>query len=234
MPKPSATASHSHVLIVEGEDDRGFFEQVCKSFNFITVAPPKAYQAHFDEHLHNGKQGALNLLKKLLIQLLDEEAAIRKLAIIIDADYDEEGGLGYEKTIQQVKKIAEKHDFKLAENQEHGLRFKHNDSPAEFGLWVMPNNQKDGMFEDFIKECVTTTEQSLFNHAVQVVQDVPNKKFKDHHYSKAEVATWLAWQKPPGHGLYYSVKDNLLDPNHALFQKMELWLKNIFTQTHPQ
>ncbi|MDP3589751.1 MAG: hypothetical protein Q8R54_04350 [Methylobacter sp.] len=231
MARTSTTVNSSHVLLVEGEGDRGFFEQVCFSLNLnpdIKVSLPKDYQMDFDEHLHNSKQGAINLLKDLLNDLIDEEAPTQRLAIIIDADYEREQGLGYEKTIQQVNKIAEDYGFSLAENQTHGLCFKHSDGIAEFGLWVMPDNQKDGMFEDFIKECVTTTEQSLFNHAVQVVQDIPNKKFKDHHYSKAEVATWLAWQKPPGHGLYCSVKDNLLDTNHALFQEMAQWLKKIF------
>ena len=120
------------------------------------------------------------------------------------------------------------------ENQSNGLVFENSDGLADLGLWIMPNNRDEGMLEDFIKTCVSTTEQPLFNHAVQVVQAVPNKKFKDHHYSKAEVATWLAWQKPPGHGLYWSVKDKLLDTNHALFQEMQQWLKNIFTQTHQQ
>jgi hypothetical protein len=69
----------------------------------------------------------------------------------------------------------------------------------------------------------------LFDHAALMVQTVPEpKKFKPHHYSKAEVATWLAWQKPPGHGLYYVVYDNLLDTNHALFEEMQQWLKKIF------
>lgn len=232
MERKSKTVNFSHVLLVEGEDDRGFFEQVCNSLDLnpnFKVALPKDYQVDFDDHLHNGKQSALNLLKDLLNDLLDEEAPIRRLAIIIDADYKEEQGLGYKKTMEQVSTIVADFNFTLMKNNEKGLHFKHKNSLAEFGLWIMPNNHKDGMFEDFIKECVTTTEQPLFNHAIQVVQDVPNKKFKNHHYSKAEVATWLAWQKPPGRGLYYTVKDDLLNTNHPLFQDLAQWLKKIFT-----
>lgn len=236
MARAFTTINPSHVLLVEGEGDRGFFEQVCKSLALnpaIKVAPPKDYQADYEERLRNSKQGVLNLLEDLLSELLDEGAPTQRLAIIVDADYENEQGLGYNKTIQQVSKLAADYDFSLAENQTNGLCFKHNDGLAEFSLWVMPNNRTDGMLEDFIKTCVTPGEQSLFGYAVQIVQNVPNPKFKPHHYSKAEVATWLAWQKPPGHGLYYAVCDNLLDPNHALFQEMELWLKNIFTQTQP-
>lgn len=232
MARTSTTVNSSHVLLVEGEGDKGFFEQVCKSLSLnpaIKVAPPKDYQTDYEEPLRNSKQGVLNLLDDLLNELLDEVAPTQRLAIIIDADYEQKQGLGYQKTIEQVSKIAADYDFSLTENQAGGLCFKHSDGLAEFGLWVMPNNRTDGMLEDFIKTCVTPDEQSLFNHAAQTVQTVPEpKKFKPHHYSKAEVATWLAWQKPPGHGLYYSVKDNLLDTNHALFQELEQWLKKIF------
>lgn len=232
MARTSTTINTSHVLLVEGEDDRGFFEQVCKSIQLnpaIKVAPPKDYQADYETTLRNGKQAALNLLNDLLVELLDEAAPTQRLAIIIDADYEQEQGLGYQKTIDQVTGRAAEYDFSLVANNAQGLCFKQNDGLAEFGLWVMPNNQKDGMLEDFIKECVSSAEQSLLNHAIQVVQDVPEpKKFKSHHYAKAEVATWLAWQKPPGHGLYYSVYDKLLNTDHALFQEMEQWLKKIF------
>jgi len=232
MARTSITVNPSHVLLVEGEGDRGFFEQVCKSLALnpaIKVAPPKDYQADYEQQLRNSKQGVLNLLADLLNELLDEVAPTQRLAIIVDADHENEQGLGYQKTIEQVRKIAADYDFTLVENQANGLYFKHSDGLAEFGLWVMPNNQIDGMLEDFIKTCVTPEEQLLFNHAAQVVQAVPEpKKFKPHHYSKAEVATWLAWQKPPGHGLYYAVCDNLLDTNHVLFQEMQQWLKKIF------
>ncbi len=232
MARVSTTVNSSHVLLVEGEDDRGFFEQICRSLQLnpaIKIAPPKDYQADYETALRNGKQGALNLLEDLLIELLDEAAPTRRLAIIIDADYEQEQGLGYQRTIKQVCDRAAEYEFSLVENQTEGLRFKHSDGLVEFGVWLMPDNQRDGMLEDFIKTCVKTDEQLLFNHAVQVVQDVPEpKKFKSHHYSKAQVNTWLAWQKPPGHGLYYAVSDKLLDTEHALFQELEQWLKNIF------
>jgi hypothetical protein len=232
MARNSTTVNSSYVLLVEGEDDRGFFEQVCKSLQLnpaIKVAPPKDYQADYEETLRNGKQAALNLLEDLLVELLDEAAPTQRLAIIIiDADYEQENGLGYQKTIEQISERVAEYDFSLVTNQTGGLSFKHNDGVAEFGLWIMPNNLHDGMLEDFIKTCVKINEQPLFDHSVQVVDDVPDKKFKSHHYSKAQVNTWLAWQKPPGHGLYYSVSDKLLDNEHALFQDLTQWLKQIF------
>ncbi len=227
-----AGTSSKHVLLVEGEGDRGVFEQICNSLQLnpeIQVATPKDNQGP-----RNGKPGVFERLPILLKRIADGELV--HLAVVVDADYVQYNE-GYQKTLEKITEIITPYGFSLTqrlENQPSGLIFENSDGLADLGLWIMPNNQNEGMLEDFIKTCLSTTELPLFDHAVQVVQAVPNKKFKDHHYSKAEVATWLAWQNQPGHGLYYSVKDKLLDTEHALFQEMQQWLKNIFTQTHPQ
>ncbi len=214
----------THVLLVEGVADRDFFQQVCKSLKLnplITVATSKDYLG-----IRNTKEDVFKLLPDLLTQI--GIGKIERLAVIVDADKVEHGS-GYEKTLNKVKEITENQGFALTENQTNGLIFKHNGDLADFGLWVMPNNHDEGMLENFIKQCVKTDELPLFNHAVQSVQNLPGpRKFEPHHEIKAEVATWLAWQKKPGHGLYHSVQVDLLDTNHALFQEMAQWLKKIF------
>lgn len=230
MARISKNINPSYVLLVEGEADRGFFEQVCQTFNLnpqIKVAPPKDFQADYDNPLPNGKQNVLNLLSDLLPDLLDESSQVKRLAAIIDADYDNTNGLGFERTLKHVKKIAAEYEFALLESNSNGLIFNKGD--LEFGLWILPNNQLDGMLEDFIKTCLKSDEQILLNHATETIHAIPAPKFnKTIHLTKAEIATWLAWQKTPGHGFYVSVKDNLLQTDHALFQELEQWLKMIF------
>lgn len=214
----------THVLLVEGFADRDFFEQVCRSLKLnplITVATSKDYQG-----IRNTKEDVFKLLPDLLTQI--GIGKIERLAVVVDADKVEHGS-GYEKTLNKAKSITENQGFTLAENQTNGLIFKHNGELADLGLWIMPNNQDEGMLENFIKRCVKNDELPLFNHAVQTVQSLPDpKRFEPHHEIKAEVATWLAWQKKPGHGLYHSVQVDLLDTNHVLFQEMAQWLKKIF------
>jgi hypothetical protein len=234
MARIANTINKSHVLLVEGEDDRGFFEQVCKTLQLnpkIEVAPPKDYQDDYEENLRNGKQGALKLLDNLLPELLDEEAITKRLAIIIDADYKTANGLGYQKTLAQIFDIANEYGFNLSENQNNGLIFKHEGDAINFGVWIMPNNKDEGMLEDFIKNCIHNEEQVLFNHASDTVNKLSDKKFKDHHYSKAEIATWLAWQKIPSHGLYIAIKDKLLDNDNRLFQQLGDWLKYVYSDS---
>jgi hypothetical protein len=226
MARSFTPVNASHVLLLEGDDDKYFFNKLCVLFNLnpdIKVAVPKDFNSQ------NSKGGVFESLPPLLKQLAD--GSLSKLAVIVDADYEEQHGLGYQKTIQKITDLLTLQDFVLIQNAENhvtGLIFENGAELANFGLWVMPNNQNSGMLEDFVKTCIKTDELSLFNHAQQVVHAISEPKFKPHHYAKAEVATWLAWQKQPGHGLYCAVKDDLLNTDHALFQELAHWLKKIF------
>jgi len=219
-----AMAMADRKLLVEGEVDRSFFEEVCKTLGLheiVTVAPPKDIGGS-----HNSKEGVFNLLPNLLNQLGD--AQITRLAVVVDADSEDNGG-GYHRAIDRVTEIVEPYGFTLRPNSVGGIIFQHNDGLADFGLWVMPNNYDEGMLEDWIKRCVHSNENKLFTHAQEVVDTLPLTKFKPIHISKAEVATWLAWQKQPGHGLYRAVEDQLIDMDSKLFLELKDWLTHIYS-----
>lgn len=212
------------ILLVEGESDRSFFKEVCKTLGLhpsVKVAPPKDVGGSY-----NTKEGVLNHLPDLLNQLGD--ASITRLAVVVDADSEDNGG-GYNLAIDRVVKIVTLYGFTLASNPVGGVLFQHNDGLADFGLWVMPNNCDEGMLEDWIKSCVHENEHELFEHAEIVVDTLPQTKFKSIRISKAEVATWLAWQKQPGHGLYRAIEDELIDTNSALFKELSVWLTHIYS-----
>jgi hypothetical protein len=217
-------AMAEHILLVEGESDQSFFKEVCKTLGLdanVKVALPRD-----SGRFHNGKEGVFNLLPDLLNQLGD--AQITRLAVVVDADSAVNGG-GYQCAIDRVTKIVEPYGFTLASNPVGGVLFQNDDGLADFGLWVMPNNNDEGMLEDWIKSCVHPDEHELFAHAETVVDTLPQTKFKLIHISKAEVATWLAWQKQPGHGIYRAVEDQLIDTNSALFKELCVWLTHVYS-----
>lgn len=221
-----ATTGTDRILLVEGEADRAFFEQICKVLELdtsVTIAPPKSLAK---EGAYNSKEGVFNYLPTLLGQLADGQTS--RLAVVVDADSTENGG-GYQRAIDRVKEIVTPHGFVLAAPTVGGIVFQHNDGLADFGLWVMPNNGDEGMLEDWIKQCIHPDELGLFTHAESVVAALPQPpKFKSIHRSKAEVATWLAWQKQPGHGPYRAVEDELIDPNGTHYKNLIAWLGHIF------
>lgn len=217
-------AMADRILLVEGDADKRFFKEICKTLELhasVEVAPPKDVGGS-----QNNKEGVFNHLSYLLNQLGDAE--ITRLAVVVDADSVANGG-GYPRAIERVENIVKQYGFTLAPNHPvAGVIFQHDDGLADFGLWVMPNNSKEGMLEDWIKSCVHSNEHKLFTHAQEVVDTLPQPKFKPIHRSKAEVATWLAWQKQPGHGLYRIVEDNLIDLNSDMFQELRDWLNHIY------
>jgi hypothetical protein len=88
----SNTVNKSHVLLVEGEADRGFLELICKNLTFhpdikfppqIEPVPPKVYQTDYEKNLHNTKEGVRNLLNDLLDELLDSESPVKKLLLLM-------------------------------------------------------------------------------------------------------------------------------------------------------
>lgn len=216
-------ANQDRVLLVEGETDQGFLIEVLKVLNLqvdVKVAPPKELGGDY-----NSKQGVLNYLPTLLNQLAD--GSLINLAVVVDADTSPDGG--YQWTFDLVDKIVKPIGYSLKASTIGGLIFEHDDGLADFGLWVMPDNTQEGMLEDLLKECIHTNEQALFAHAQSVVKKLPKpQKFKSIHSSKAEIATWLAWQKKPGHGLYSAVTDQLLDSNKPLYADLIAWMKHIF------
>ncbi len=184
----------SGVLLVEAESDRGLFEQIFKAFPLnpkIQVACPP----DLNPKGRNGKQAVLNLTSLLLKDLADAEAGgPSRLAVVLDADYATGGGLGFGKTLEQFAEKVGYHGYIFVDDiNENGLIFRHPEALPDIGLWVMPNNNSDGMLEDWLKACVHEDEQTLFNHAEMVVAALEPKKFKPIHQTKAEVASWLAW-----------------------------------------
>ncbi|MDD5274427.1 MAG: hypothetical protein PHU14_17135 [Methylovulum sp.] len=221
------------LLVVEGETDEMFFTDLCRQWQLhphIQVAPPKVIEGK-----KNSKQGVYNILPMLLEQLNDGN--LKRLAVIVDADYQSVNSAdGFNNTLSKVTEIVTLYGFALKSDQQSppcGLIFQHDDGLSDFGLWIMPNNQDEGMLEDFLKTCIYRHEQPYFNHAAQAIAKLPDPKFKTHHNSKAEIATWLAWQKKPGHGLYASVNDDLLDKDNALFQQLGAWLRHIYSSATP-
>lgn len=220
-------AVNAHTLLVEGEADRGFFEVLCRSLGLDTqveVAPPRRFGAR-----HDTKQAVLNTLPLLLENLVDKEDG--RLAVVVDADNVEHGS-GFTRTVEQFANKVADYGYQCATNvdlQPCGVFFTHDDGLCDLGLWVMPNNADEGMLEHWLARCIKAEEQPLFDHVREVIDGLPfDQKFKELHRPKAEIATWLAWQKRPGEGLYNALEADLLDTENCLYKALADWLVRIF------
>lgn len=213
------------MLLVEGEADRGFFEALCQSLGIsadVRVATPKTTGGS-----HNTKEGVLNhLISVLLPQLQDGQ--LERIGVVVDADSVAHGG-GFAATLQRFTYALAQGAYQPKPAAAAGLVFTHPDGLADLGLWIMPNNLDEGMLEDWIKRCVHPNESGLYLHAEQSIDAIPGApKFQPWHRTKAEVATWLAWQKKPEHGLYNAAQPDLINVEAPLFKALQAWLRHVF------
>ena len=215
-----------NILLVEGKSDEVFFSALYKTLGLsakVQVAPPLEVGGS-----SNNKEGVLNHLPVLLNQLPDGQ--LERLGVIVDADYSAAGGLGYQRTVDRVSEIVLKSGFSRPKpiGKSGGLAFSSADGFHDFGLWVMPDNHNDGMLEDWIKSSIVQSESPLLTQAKQAVGALKEPKFKQLHLSKAEVATWLAWQRNPGRGFDSAVAELLLDRQAKPVALFEQWSRHIF------
>lgn len=213
------------ILLVEGEADKGFFKKVCKKLSLdatVKVALPKDLAGN----AFNTKGGVLSQLELLQNQL--EDGHITNIAAIVDADFIEHGS-GTEKTLKKASDLLAPFGFtKRNSPLVSGFYFDHDDGLPSIGLWIMPDNQKEGMLEDWLKSCIKSDEEKLYIQAQEAVQKINNPKFKKHLQVKAEISTWLAWQSSPGHGLYCIAYNDLLDETNDNYKNLCLWLQAVF------
>lgn len=219
-------------LLVEGEHDRLFAEACCERIGLkheIQIGPPSQLTGNI-ARTGNGKGNAIKLLPDLIEQLND--GSVTRLGLVLDADFLETDGLGFGKTWRQVTDLLIQYGYQIPPPPQTtgcGFCFPHVDGLADFGLWIMPNNFADGMLEDFVKASVTEAEQPLLQHACATVAALPDPKFKPNRKSKAEVASWMAWQASPGQGINGAVGAGLLNFDHGMARQYIEWLSKVFT-----
>ena len=215
-------------LLVEGEDDKKFFTTLLRKDlkleekNFI-IEPPKAT----GEVYRNGINTLLKILPSRLAFV--KSGVIRKLAIVIDADSD---NFGFIHRRTQITDILKTHGYIIGDlpiSPNTGEIFNHPDG-FMVGLWVMPNHNDDGMFEDCLLETIHTTSQlALLATAKNTIQSLGDQRlFIEKHVSKAELSTWLAWQEDVGMSVGYAYHKGLFDKNHSNIQALINWLKEVF------
>lgn len=220
-------SNNRKILLVEGEADKGLFKPICKKLNLdatVNVSIPR----DINPDGFNTKGGVFSQLEILLNQL--DDGTITNIAAVVDADYIEHGS-GREKTIEQAKKTLEPFGFRIRvdSTKGEGIYFDHDDGLPTVGIWIMVNATKnEGMLEDWIKACIVKEEDPLYLKAYNAVDSIESPKFSEHSKVKAEVATWLAWQKKPGHGFYYLINNDLLNEEKEEYVMMCRWLKNVF------
>jgi hypothetical protein len=97
------------------------------------------------------------------------------------------------------------------------------------GIWIMPDNQTNGILEDFLRFLVPQKD-ALFRHVQSSVSTIPeaDRRFSPLAEPKAIIHTWLAWQEEPGKPLGTAITARFLDPSVTQVDILVSWLNRLF------
>jgi len=97
------------------------------------------------------------------------------------------------------------------------------------GIWIMPDNQTNGILENFLRFLVPA-DSPLFEHVRSSVARIPagERRFSQLAEPKAIIHTWLAWQEEPGRPLGTAITARYLDHEVAQVDILVSWLNRLF------
>ena len=103
------------------------------------------------------------------------------------------------------------------------------DSQARVGVWLMPDNQREGALEQFLEDLVEEGD-SLLPIAETSTVDARNSgaQFRPADHRKAILHTWLAWQKEPGLPYGAAVKAKCFRVDSPAALAFVEWYRRVF------
>ena len=204
--------SGKRVLLVEGKNDCHVILALCETHKIPETFG--IYDCESDTKL-------LLRLNALILQPDMPEI----IGIVMDADKPDVMGRW-----QSIQSKIKAHQYLFPEfPNESGTILAENPGKPRLGIWLMPNNQDSGMLEDFLAKMARPEAIAAAYNCVNMAKAKGVSSFKEAHYSKAVIHTYLAWQDEPGKTLGQSVTSEALKPHTEIAEKFTDWLKRLFT-----
>lgn len=230
------------VLLVEGKTDVYLIVQLLKQHgvfahdarNSLSTADRKRVQVNveFIASEPDGSGGNSHLFRDIPLRL--RRVAHKAVGYVFDADEGnpekEQTGSGLERTWQHVReqiRHSEAVGSVPSKIDLNGYRAKHQETETRIGVWLMPDNVRDGKLEDFIRDLMAG-DDSLIAHADASSRSAKvdhGATFPEKDFKKAVIETWLAWQEEPGmtYGTAFQKRQLLSDADLA--QRFVNWVK---------
>jgi hypothetical protein len=202
-------STFSKQLLVEGNDDMHVLMSLCQKFsvaeNFEII----------------DCKGIDKLFTQIPIRL--KQSGFQTLGIIIDAD------IAISSRWTSLQSIFLKQGILLPnEIPNEGLILKANG--FTIGIWIMPNNDQNGMLEDFITFLIPKEDKLLpfANKTLDAIEKENMNKYIPAHKSKALIHSWLSWQEDPGTPMGLAITKKFLTTQEEICQKLISWLTGTF------
>lgn len=97
------------------------------------------------------------------------------------------------------------------------------------GVWLMPDNQRDGTIEHFLRDLIDT-QDTLISHAEDStnVAEAIDRRFAEAHQSKARLHAWLAWQGEPGCPYGTAINNHYFRDDSPAAIEFVAWFKELY------
>lgn len=205
------------LLLVEGNDDFHVVHALFKRYNVPVRNQEDPSGGFFSVKDCTG-------IDKLLEQTPVQLKNLQKLGLIVDADADIQARWG------SLRGIFKNSGYNLPILPDTNGTIIHQNEKT-IGIWLMPDNNANGMIEDFIRFLIPN-EDKLLDKATNLIADIENEKINPYniiHTSKALIHTWLAWQETPGMPLGKAITAKYLTTeNKEISDTFIAWIERLF------
>lgn len=152
------------------------------------------------------------------------------LGIVLDCDAGEDGQeAGAARRWAQIMERLADLPYPLHEAPLRGGTILDGIDPyPRIGVWLMPDNENEGMLEDFLLSLAPTAAVAFARQCAQSARNQGWGDYKLVHESKAVAHTYLAWQDEPGKPLGLAVKSHKFDLSRPLAGSFIQWLSDLF------
>ncbi|MDR1897303.1 MAG: hypothetical protein LBR10_10995 [Prevotellaceae bacterium] len=202
---------HNRKLLVEGNDDRHVIWALCKQFGI-------------DETFDVIDCGGIENLYDAL-QVRFKQSDIQTIGIIVDADTN------LHSRWMHIRELLFRHGFPVPDSMpEEGLILS-NAGGIRVGVWIMPDNNLNGMLEDFISFLIPEDDKllPLVRTALDRIESQNLNRYSLIHRSKAIIHSWLAWQEYPGVPMGLSITKRYLTTDREICRQLIQWLRTLLT-----
>jgi len=101
---------------------------------------------------------------------------------------------------------------------------------ARVGVWVMPDNRRDGAIETFLESLIKEGDP-LIEHARDSTTRAKDfgAQFRESDFTKASVRAWLAWQGEPGHPYGRAIQRKYFTHESEVANQFVSWFRQLFS-----
>ena len=217
----------SHVLLVEGQDDKHMVGQLCgkrsalfrversdHDFSVILKSNSQTFAIHEKDN------------QSKLLDAIDVEVKVsgrQVLGIVLDADRN------LEDCWANLKEHFSRTGVQLPSKPSPiGTIVYEQDYHPRVGIWLMPDNKSQGELEDFALRMISC-DDPIWPLSRSYIENIPegDRKFEAAKADKAKLYAWLAARREPGR-MGAAVGSGDFETSGSLCEEFFAWLVKLF------